>query len=249
DQLLHAKQDLFWVIITLGREVDADLGILNSIGRDGRKLFTENAPEINSGSSPPVSNAKGARILAQRVSRRNPVREVAVYEWDDSHEDEGGGYFFSKRKEELVGSSCHARRSYTQPKNLKPLDAKKGRGTVDKLRKGEKSPNFHHKVMGSTHSDSRLVVHKLNEDENTLHASKSRSRKNLFQKLDQKLNPESSPRHFKATGIRKNSLDMCDVGLDTQNAAETLQVIGCGVTVQIAPNDSEGDTRDEIGNR
>ncbi|KAF9611537.1 hypothetical protein IFM89_032937 [Coptis chinensis] len=53
-----------------------------------------------------------------------------------------------------------------------------------------------------------------------------------------------SGRHFKATGIRKNSLDMCDVGLDTQNAAETLEVLGCGVTVQITPNDSEGGTRD-----
>ncbi|KAF9587460.1 hypothetical protein IFM89_003399 [Coptis chinensis] len=114
-------------------------------------LFSDDEMElpcVNGGSnmrgkSPPVSNAKGAHILAQRVSRRNPVREVAVFEWDDSHEDEGGGYFFSKRKEELVGSSCHARRSYTQPKNLKPLGAKKGREARRiSSKKGEKSLIF-----------------------------------------------------------------------------------------------------------
>ncbi|KAF5187475.1 Mediator of dna damage checkpoint protein [Thalictrum thalictroides] len=142
------------------------------------------------GNTPPVSSAKRVQMLAQGAIRGSPVGEAGIFDWDDSHEDEGGGYLFSKRKEELLGGSFHVRRSYTQPKKSKPVNAKKGRGTVDKLREEKEDSKLRQKLIGLTHSDSRLVVHNLKENEKIQQVCKLRTRKNLVEELDEQLNLE-----------------------------------------------------------
>ncbi|PIA44587.1 hypothetical protein AQUCO_01700290v1 [Aquilegia coerulea] len=140
--------------------------------------------------TPPVSSAKRVQMLAQGAIRGSPVGKADIFDWDDSHEDEGGGNLFSKRKEELLGGSFHMRRSYTQPKNSRPVNAKKCRGRVGKLGEKEEDSKLRQKLMGLTRSDSRLVVRKLKENEKIQQVCNIRTRKNLSEELDEQMNPE-----------------------------------------------------------
>ncbi|OVA04379.1 BRCT domain [Macleaya cordata] len=161
------------------------------------------------GKSPSVPSAKGPQTLACRTNTRSPVGEVGIFDWVDSREDEGGGDFFSKRKEVLFKSNEHGRKSFTQPKKPRHLNFRKGKDSI--------------------RSDSRLMLQNLKEDHNTVQIPESKAKKILFEELDEQLNPEPSEQQLEALDISKSPPEMYDVGIDTQLAAEAMEALVCGV--------------------
>ncbi|OVA04322.1 BRCT domain [Macleaya cordata] len=161
------------------------------------------------GKSPSVPSAKGPQTLACRTNTRIPVGEVGIFDWVDSREDEGGGDFFSKRKEVLFKSNEHGRKSFTQPKNPRHLNFRKGKDSI--------------------RSDSRLMLQNVKEDHNTVQIPETKAKKNLFEELDEQLNPEPSEQQLEALDISKSPPEKYDVGIDTQMAAEAMEALVCGV--------------------
>ncbi|XP_026446674.1 uncharacterized protein LOC113347267 [Papaver somniferum] len=174
--------------------------------------------------SPIVPSAKGPRILAHRSNTKSPVAGVGTLDWDASREDEGGGEFFSKNKDVLF-PSCgrgRGRKSFTQPRIPRSLKSGQGKSLDDK----EQDLNLRQKIMGTVHSDSRLLLQKLRADDKNLPQIKAR--KNLFQEFDEQMNLESAEQQLEETNIVKDSRGMCDIAIDTQRAAEAMEALVCG---------------------
>ncbi|KAI3857301.1 hypothetical protein MKX03_003143 [Papaver bracteatum] len=197
--------------------------------------------------SPIVPSAKGPRILAHRSNTKSPVGGVGTLDWDASREDEGGGEFFSKNKDVLF-PSCRrgrgrgrGRKSFTQPRIPMSLKSGQGKSMVDK----EQDLNLRQKIMGTVHSDSRLLLQKLRADDKNLPQIKAR--KNLFQEFDEQMNLESAEQQLEETNIVKDSRGMYDVGIDTQRAAEAMEALVCGFpnshatadAIQVLPNSGD----------
>ncbi|XP_026434596.1 uncharacterized protein LOC113332136 isoform X1 [Papaver somniferum] len=195
--------------------------------------------------SPIVPSAKGPRILAHRSNTKSPVGGVGTLDWDASREDEGGGEFFSKNKDVLF-PSCgrgrgRGRKSFTQPRIPRSLKFGQGKSMDDK----EQDLNLHQKIMGTVHSDSRLLLQKLRADDKNLPQIKAR--KNLFQEFDEQMNLESAEQQLEETNIVKDSRGMYDVGIDTQRAAEAMEALVCGFpnshatadAIQVLPNSGD----------
>ncbi|KAI3903048.1 hypothetical protein MKW92_024830 [Papaver armeniacum] len=200
--------------------------------------------------SPIVPSAKGPRILAHRSNTKSPVGGVGTLDWDASREDEGGGEFFSKNKDVLF-SSCgrgrgrgRGRKSFTQPRIPRSLKSGQGKSMDDK----EQDLNLRQKIMGTVHSDSRLLLQKLRADDKNL--SQIKARKNLSQEFDEQMNLESAEQQLEETNIVKDSRGMYDVGIDTQRAAEAMEAMEalvCGFpnshaaadAIQVLPNSGD----------
>ncbi|XP_059280586.1 uncharacterized protein LOC132034302 [Lycium ferocissimum] len=165
------------------------------------------------GKSKFVSAANGTKLLARKAAGIADA-EGGIFDWDDNREDEGGGEFFQKKKELLVG-----RRPATEPRK---------RGLLEPLRQGDKSceekgkhPLNGKKFKGSPRSDSRLMSSKGRVRSEL---SKSRSRKNFVEELDEQFNVGDGD-GMVDDGNGDNVPDMLNVGLDTQMAAEAMETL------------------------
>ncbi|XP_042517154.1 uncharacterized protein LOC122091343 isoform X2 [Macadamia integrifolia] len=171
------------------------------------------------GKSPPVLNAKGPQSLAKRPNL-SPVGAVGIYDWIDSREDEGGGCFFTKRKESFFEKGGHGRRSLTQPQNSR---RRKGH-LIEEAGQKEKGFNLHQKIIGLTHSDSRLML----RNSKAVHLDETKTKKNLSGELDKQLNVESPEKNSKVPGINLETPGAYEVGFDTQMAAEAMEALFYG---------------------
>ncbi|XP_043709612.1 uncharacterized protein LOC122658635 isoform X2 [Telopea speciosissima] len=152
------------------------------------------------GNSPPVLKAKGPQSLAKRPNL-SPVGTVGVYDWIDSREDEGGGCFFTKRKESFFEKEGHGRRSLTQPQNSR---RKRGRNLTEESGQKEKGFNLHQKII------------------------ETKTKKNLAGELDKQLNVESPGKNLDVPGINSETPGAYEVGFDTQMAAEAMEALFYG---------------------
>ncbi|XP_058082172.1 uncharacterized protein LOC131230327 isoform X2 [Magnolia sinica] len=207
------------------------------------------------GKSPHISSAKGAQSLAKRSDLRSPVVKEGIFDWIDSHEDEGGGEFFSKRKDALLESKRRMRKSHTQPRKPKHAEFKITRDAVDKF--GEKEEGtisqIGRKIIGLTHSDSRLILH----GGDGVQFSKAKTKKNLLKELDEQSNAAVSGQPLEKTAIEGGSPSLYDVGIDTQLAAEAMEALVCGPSADhdlmdvhpVARNSTERSSRSATKNK
>ncbi|KAA8548530.1 hypothetical protein F0562_000203 [Nyssa sinensis] len=83
-----------------------------------------------------VSSAKGTQSLAKIANLKSVGGERGIFDWDDSREDEGGGEFFSRRKEALFDNDGQRRKSFSQPRKPQHLNSN-GSRAVNKSRDKE----------------------------------------------------------------------------------------------------------------
>uniref|UniRef100_F6HDI8 BRCT domain-containing protein n=1 Tax=Vitis vinifera TaxID=29760 RepID=F6HDI8_VITVI len=173
-----------------------------------------------------VSSAKGPQSLAKASNRRNTVGQSEIFDWDDNREDEGGGEFFCHRKEELFDHKHHGRISSSEPRKTRQADLKGSQ--VDEFRNKEEKLKIHHKIMNFVHSEPRLVRPNSKENDKIFQDDNMKIKKNLANELDEELNAESSGGEFEATGADMDVPDMPNVGFDTQMAAEAMEALFYG---------------------
>ncbi|XP_077218258.1 uncharacterized protein LOC143852645 isoform X2 [Tasmannia lanceolata] len=194
---------------------------------------------------PPVSSGKGPQSLAKRAHHRSPVGKEGVFDWIDSHEDERGGDFFTRRKDEFFESRDHIRKSLTQPRKPKHLNLKRTRGIVDEFEVNEEgiNPQIHKKIIGLTCSDSRLMLHS-SINCGKVQISKTKTKKNIFKDLDEQLTSEPSGQQLETTAIGRGFQSIYDVGIDTQLAAEAMEALVCGPPANHKFMDAHPETKD-----
>ncbi|XP_058077026.1 uncharacterized protein LOC131225506 [Magnolia sinica] len=190
------------------------------------ELFGEPGPRNSiCGKSPPFSSAMGAQSLAKRTDLRNPLEKTGIYDWNDSREDEGGGDFFTKRKDVLLEDREHMRISHTQLGKPKHPT----RGMVDNLGgKGEgMDSQTRQKLVASSHLGLGLTLGDQIRSTKVQHSG-TKSKKNLFKQIDEQSNEESLEQESEITAFRGGSQGIYDVGVSTQLAAEALEALVCG---------------------
>ncbi|XWS08661.1 hypothetical protein CRYUN_Cryun40dG0020600 [Craigia yunnanensis] len=178
------------------------------------------------GKSKLILCAKGPQSLAKKTIERSTAGETRIFDWNDFLEDEGGGDIYCRRKEEFYGNGSHARKSHTHP--LKP----KGRKLDESC--NEDQPNAHEKMI--VQSDSKLLLCKSKDNDNTVREGQMNFRKNLFNDFDEQINSDSSRGQLKATAAKTGAPELLNVGFDTQMAAEAMEALfnGDGATDQNA---------------
>eukprot|EP00268_Persea_americana_P010480 TRINITY_DN1425_c0_g4_i3.p1 TRINITY_DN1425_c0_g4~~TRINITY_DN1425_c0_g4_i3.p1 ORF type:complete len:1171 (-),score=279.71 TRINITY_DN1425_c0_g4_i3:193-3705(-) len=172
--------------------------------------------------SPPMSSAKGAKSLAERADFKSPVGQAGVFDWIDSREDEGGGGFFSKRKNDLLEGSGKMRKSRTLPPKPKHHTFRQIRGAVDGFEEENASLQVHQKIS-SARSDSGLVLNRSSTKSQTFRAI---TKKNLLKEMGKALKTDVSGQKLE-TSVTCGVQGICDVGVDTQMAAEALEALVC----------------------
>lgn len=191
------------------------------------------------GKSEHLSSAKGAQNFAKNRSTRTTVAATGIFDWDDNCEDEGGGDFFCRRKEDLLGFRDRAWKSISLPK--KP----KGKG-LSELRDKKELLNDHGKIMA--YSDSRLNLHKVKESEKSVQAVGKKSKRNLVSDLDEQFNTDPSMGLSSGNATKADMPEMPGVGVDTQMAAEAMEALFYGEgMVSINDNDVHQCLQNKVG--
>ncbi|XP_057489503.1 uncharacterized protein LOC130775414 [Actinidia eriantha] len=178
------------------------------------------------GKSNPVSSAKGTQSLAKRTILINRAGESGVFDWDNSREDEGGGEFFTKKKEAFFDNGDRRKISFTEPQKRRHPDPK-GSGAVDEI-EDTKEQYVHRTVSGLVNSCSRLVSNKSKRNDETTKVTETKFKRNLTKELDEQLKIGFSD-GMEATGTDKDMLDLQNVGFDTQMAAEAMEELCFGL--------------------
>lgn len=159
--------------------------------------------------SPPSSMLKGKLSLALRTNPGNPVQKGEVYDWIDSLEDEGGGDFFTKKKDMLLGSGEPCCKSKCELRGQKHIS--KRAGGIGKALEDEKGgPQIHQRSRG-------LLPQKLKEVDNL--SCRTETKENTAKEDEQLIvEPQNDP----------NSSDCVpDIGINTQLAAEAMEALCC----------------------
>ncbi|KAL5983949.1 hypothetical protein ACLOJK_018049 [Asimina triloba] len=177
--------------------------------------------------TPHTSGAKGAQTLAKRSALRSPVNTNGIFDWIDSHEDEGGGEFFSKRKVGLLGSEHHMMKSRTQSQKRKYVDFKRTGDAVDGLREREEGiiSGIGQKIIGSTLYGSTPILHSSMRN-NEMQFSGPKAKKNILKEMDATTNSEVLGQQVEETASPDGAYD---VGINTQLAAEAMEELFCGL--------------------
>ncbi|RWR76590.1 mediator of DNA damage checkpoint protein 1 isoform X1 [Cinnamomum micranthum f. kanehirae] len=176
--------------------------------------------------SPPMSSAKGAKSLAERTDFKSPVGQAGVFDWIDSREDEGGGDFFSRRKNVLLEGSGKMLKSHTLPPKPKHRTFRQIQGAVDGFEEENASPQVHHKINSSTRSDSGSGL-VLNRSTTKSQTSRTITKKNLLKEMGKALKTDVSGQKLETSVTCSGVQGICDVGVDTQMAAEALEALVC----------------------
>ncbi|XP_020254769.1 uncharacterized protein LOC109831770 isoform X2 [Asparagus officinalis] len=160
--------------------------------------------------SPPTSNAKGVRILAKKTGHKSPVGKIGTFEWIDNLEDEGGGDFFTRRKDFFFGRV--EQRSLSLPP-IVPDAVLKDQG--DEHRNYPYLTNFNH--LGS-----RFMEHSSLMNEKAF-VAETRARKNLFKDINEQPNSKSLDQQLKPTDVDRGEEGICEYCPDTQMAVEAME--------------------------
>ncbi|KAL2922836.1 PAX-interacting protein 1 [Bienertia sinuspersici] len=165
----------------------------------------------------PSATAKGAQRIAQQASRKSTLAGASIFEWDDNLEDEGGGEFFTKKKEVLLGS-------INRTHNHKPRGSRccelRGSQSVGKLQKGKGKRNSHHTMNGFFHSESKLV-----KGGEKVEVKKIGIEKNVDNGTGQQSALSSCTQEALAEVHNAQSVDTENIGIDTQMAAEAMEAL------------------------
>ncbi|KAL1320122.1 hypothetical protein HN51_064851 [Arachis hypogaea] len=199
--------------------------------------FSANSAKNVEEKSKSVANGKGQQNLAKRVTDRGKDAKAAVFDWDDSREDEGGGDIYLRRKEDFF--YCETRGSKSLPVSQK---TKVYRPNNDK--DAEEKLNIPSRKTRAVHSDSRLGRHNQRVWDNTVEEATRRITRNLAKELGEQLDPNCSRGEMEPKA-NADVREMMDVGLDTQMAAEAMEAL-CGAetlandTICITRSSSKG---------
>ncbi|KMS95145.1 hypothetical protein BVRB_011920 [Beta vulgaris subsp. vulgaris] len=174
----------------------------------------------------PITIAKGAQSIAQQASHKSTHAGASIFEWDDSLEDEGGGEFFIKKKEILYGTpkSCPKPRSSRQrerrgSQSLGKLGNEKDKDNLPAARKG-----FVHSDLKSVNGGEKAKVKEMDVEKKVYHG------------LSQQFGPGSCSEEALAAECNAQQVDMQNVGIDTQIAAEAMEALSAVIT--LVKNDS-----------
>ncbi|XP_022721886.1 uncharacterized protein LOC111279210 isoform X2 [Durio zibethinus] len=170
------------------------------------------------GKSKLISGTKGPQSLVKKTNERSTGGKTGIFDWDDFLEDEGGGNFYRRRKEEFYGNGSNARKSHTHPQ--KP----KGRKLDESCK--EDQPNAHEKMM--VHSDSKLLLGKSKDNDKPVRERQMNFRKNLFNEFDEQFNSDSSSGQLVAAAAKIGASEVLNIGFDTQMAAEAMEALFYG---------------------
>ncbi|CAM8932868.1 unnamed protein product [Rhodiola kirilowii] len=93
---------------------------------------------------------KCMQSLAKKKFHRSSVREANAFDWDDMNEDEGGGAFFCKMKQEIVKNESRLRKSLPSFQKSTPFDSEQ----LENMREKSK---LYDKKRKLSYSDRRAV--------------------------------------------------------------------------------------------
>lgn len=189
----------------------------------------------------PHAIAKGPQSLAQQTNLRNSLAGASVFDWDDNHEDEGGGEFFTKKKEVLFGTSCDAHRSCLKPRNPRH-HGPNGSHSLGKLRNEEKHRNIHDKTMDLFQSDSKLLKRRRTSQHTEVN-KKGDTHPDI---------PEGAPSYngkVSAVTPYAEPTSMLDVGIDTQMAAEAMEALSNGNLLTTSNDGTAGEDHQNVGGK
>ncbi|KAJ9154436.1 hypothetical protein P3X46_027769 [Hevea brasiliensis] len=186
-----------------------------------------------------VSATKGPQSLAKKTSDRGTKKKTGIFDWDDEQEDEGGGDIFCRRKEEFLGCAYLGQRSFmkTQKANGKQLDRyteNKGKSDVQ------------NEIVFQ--SDSKIVLHNTELNNKTAPEAEMNFGKNLVSEFDEQSDIATSAGQLEAGLARNQMPQVLDVGLDTQMAAEAMEVLLYGNRIaKIDANNVPGNSVSQKG--
>ncbi|CAN0855988.1 PAX-interacting protein 1 [Linum grandiflorum] len=183
---------------------------------DETKASFENENDVNLENlarrrSDSISAARGPQSLAKKTINRGIRGGNTVFDWDNGREDEGGGEFFIRRKEDLVPGKeiC---RSLTNPANRRSKTRNVCRGNQGNSEVGNQM---------TVHSDSKIVVQKLKATETETNRTLGDTRKDLLGEFCEHANRNE----LEESSETMIPSDLHDVGLDTQLAADAMEAL------------------------
>ncbi|KAL9270881.1 PAX-interacting protein 1-like protein [Drosera capensis] len=169
-----------------------------------------------------LSRTKGTQKLAKKADLRRTVAESRIFDWDDNLEDEGGGEFFCKKKDVLLGAgpgSCKSSAVGRKPRS----HSLKGKKPLGKSRYVEE--NARNKVMSPVQTGSNFLLRNLSKVAGPKETGAERV---LDDPVDELKNVDACSRQLEVATPCANVPDMLDVGINTQMAAETLELLAHG---------------------
>ncbi|XP_044964384.1 mediator of DNA damage checkpoint protein 1 isoform X1 [Hordeum vulgare subsp. vulgare] len=178
----------------------------------------EPSPKKLEKAKPPVSVKMGTLLLAEKVDRRRSSSGKAeVFAWVDSREDDGGGDFFRKNKDILLHQSAGRGKSkIPRPKKCSTKIAPPDKKIIEGRKRRTRS-KLCEKTETLPSSDSRL----LKSEVKSKRASGKRTEKKLLKDLDDHLSTAKPIERQQ----EKVSVDLHDVGQDTQMAVEAIEAL------------------------
>ncbi|KAL5701499.1 hypothetical protein ACHQM5_026826 [Ranunculus cassubicifolius] len=171
--------------------------------------------------SPPVSRTKGTHILARSSVIKSPVRDVRIYEWADSSEDEGCRDFSEKKKGMRVRRKCHDQNSLTQFK--KPRSSNRSKGKCISSNSRKKSSSIHHQKLRSSAGLDTRALHNSEQNAKMVQISEPGILKNTETDFNERVSTGSLEKLREASGNDMDLPDAYEIGLDTQIAAEAME--------------------------
>lgn len=210
----------------------------NVIDSDQEAIYVKNVPEKLK--PLPRPSTKGQQSLAKRTNVRGKAGKTGIYDWDDSHEDEGGGDIFLRTKDKVFEGEICRRKSLPVVSNIR---VSKPNAHGD----GEEQLSISDKIMNAVHSDSRLMSQNLKTKDHTAQETAIKSRRKLDNGFDKQFNINSSSGEVEPNAVAEDAQEMLGVGLDTQMAAEAMEALcnGEGIVVQDA-DDATHATRSSL---
>ncbi|TVU17861.1 hypothetical protein EJB05_33930 [Eragrostis curvula] len=208
----------------IGSQEPGDLSQANAfevvdrlISVNGGLSSQESTPNKLEMAKPRVSSKRGTLILAEKVDfSRSSNGKAEIFEWVDSREDDGGGDFFIRNKDNLLKKSVgrgkqksHSARTKKSSMKISPATNKIGES------KSKMNSKLCRRFETVPLSDSRL----LKIDVKSKRSSGNRTKKNLLKDLDDLSNARS------LEGQEKADIAVPDVGPDTQMAVEAMEAL------------------------
>ncbi|KAF5732709.1 hypothetical protein HS088_TW17G00239 [Tripterygium wilfordii] len=202
---------------------------LNDVALSPRTDSTKTMKE----KSPHVSSAKGIHSLAKRIVLGTPNGEKEIFKWDDG--DQQGEADFFRNKSEV------------RHQKARLFDSSGSKSSANKDKQKQEFANLEQEIMASAPSKSSFPVHGSKEICSMVQVSDMKIDNNSIKELeeDRYVKISEELQQFDACSI-SDSLDMCDVGFNTQIAAEAMEALAYAPPANCATGDAHYDTWDNL---
>ncbi|KAL9430815.1 hypothetical protein AB3S75_026082 [Citrus x aurantiifolia] len=168
--------------------------------------------------SPPFSSVKWSQSLAKRLKfRKTPVTKSAKFEWVDN-DQHGKVDVFGKRTKASFEFGAVRQESVLKDHKAMHVNGEGGRSSGNENEKRKELVNLHKEIAGSTHSDPKddCTIEQVSKVDIKNHSDKD---------INEDLHVESSDQQLDGCGTGIDTLDMFDVGFNTQIAAEAMEAL------------------------